>query len=479
MEGAMANILIIDDEEYIRDILSVRVRRLNHVPFSAATIKQGMKLIKNRAFDLIFLDVNLPDGSGLDLLETIKQKSQSPEVIIITAVGSRQGAEIAIKNGAWDYLNKPLKKEDINLRIERALEFRKMKGNRQQPVVLETGSIIGKSKAIKKCLRKVAQCASSKSNVLLHGETGTGKEVFAKAIHDNCKFSGDNFIVVDCAAMTESLAESVLFGHVKGAFTGADKASDGLVLNADNGTLFLDEIGELPLSLQSSFLRVLQEKKIRPVGSHIEKTSDFRLISATNRDLDLMVEKGTFRRDLLHRIRTLDIELPPLRERKSDIRDLSSFFINDICRTQDLKEKVLPPETLELLESYDWPGNVRELVHTIEQTLINEPDSPLVYPYSLPDHIRLNFVNQRLPEADQTESVLQGNPLESALRSYINRHNVSSLKDVRTFFFEEIEKIYLKSVLSDNAWNIEKTAGILGIGRNRVYVLLRKYNLKQ
>ncbi len=475
----MANILIIDDEEYIRDILSVRVRRLNHSPFSAATIKQGMELIRKTAFDLIFLDVNLPDGSGLDLLQTIKQETQSPEVVIITAVGSHQGAEIAIKNGAWDYLNKPLKKEDINLRIKRALEFREIKEKRQQPVVLETGSIIGKSNAIKKCLRKVAQCAVSQSNVLLHGETGTGKEVFAKAIHDNSKLSGDNFIVVDCAAITESLAESVLFGHVKGAFTGADKASDGLVLKADKGTLFLDEIGELPLSLQSTFLRVLQEKKIRPVGSHSEKSSDFRLISATNRDLDQMVEKGTFRRDLLHRIRTLDIELPPLRERKSDIRELSSFFINDICLKQGLKEKGLLPETLELLESYDWPGNVRELVHTIEQSIVNEPDSPLLYPYSLPDHIRLNFVKQGMPQADETESSIQKNSLESVLLSYINKNNSPNLKDVRNLFFEKIEKIYLKSVLSENDGDIEKTARILGIGRNRVYVLIRKYNLKQ
>ncbi|WP_022663703.1 sigma-54-dependent transcriptional regulator [Desulfospira joergensenii] len=475
----MANILIIDDEEYIRDILSVRVRRLNHSPFSAATIRQGRKLIRETVFDLIFLDVNLPDGSGLDLLQSIKQETNSPEVVIITAVGSHEGAEIAIKNGAWDYLNKPLKKEDINLRIERALEFRKMKNHRRQPVVLETGKIIGKSKAIKKCLRKVAQCAASHSNVLLHGETGTGKEVFANAIHSNCRLSAGNFIVVDCAAMTESLAESVLFGHVKGAFTGADKASDGLVLKADKGTLFLDEIGELPLSLQSTFLRVLQEKRIRPVGSHMEKPSDFRLISATNRDLDQMVEKGTFRRDLLHRIRTIDIELPPLKARKPDIRELASFFISDICQKQNLKEKVLLPETLDLLESYDWPGNVRELIHTIEQSIVNEPDSPLLYPYSLPDHIRLNFVKKGLPDLEKTEAEPRKDSLEAILLSGIDKGNPPNLKDIRNQFFDKIEKIYLKAVLAENNWDVEKTAGILGVGKNRVYVLTRKYNLKQ
>ncbi len=475
----MANILIIDDEEYIRDILSVRVRRLNHDAFSAATITHGLKIMEEKAIDLILLDVNLPDGNGLDLLQKIKQNPSGPEVIIITAVGSHEGAEIAIKNGAWDYLSKPLGKEDIILRIKRALEYKKNKKESEKPVVLETESIIGRSRAIKKCLKQVAQCASSRSNVLLYGETGTGKEVFAKVIHVNCILTGNNFIVVDCASMTESLAESVLFGHVKGAFTGADSSKEGLVAKADKGTLFLDEIGELPLSLQTTFLRVLQEKRFRPVGSSKEKQSDFRLICATNRNLDQMVSEGTFRKDLLHRIRTFDIELPPLRERISDIQELSAFYIKILCIKHNLNLKALLPETLELLESYDWPGNVRELIYTIERSILNEPESSLLYPFSLPDNIRVNFVKQGLKHKQAPEFPVEHSNLESILFSSIDEGAMPSLKDLRNLFLEKIEKEYLKYVLSKTNWDINKVSQTLGIGKNRVYVLIRKYNLKE
>ncbi len=474
----MANILIIDDEEYIRDILSARVQGLNHTASSAATIHQSVELLKKDNFDLVFLDVILPDGNGLDLLQVLRELPSEPEVIIITAVGSLKGAEIAIKNGAWDYMSKPLKKEDIILRIERALAYREIK-KKNKPRILETESIIGKSPAIKKCLKQVAQCISSRSNVLLSGETGTGKEVFARAIHENCSLTGDNFIIVDCAAMPKTLAESVLFGHVKGAFTGADHASEGLVAAADKGTLFLDEIGELPFSLQATFLRVLQERSFRPVGSSKEKRSEFRLISATNRDLDQMVSKGTFRKDLLHRIRTSHIDLPPLRERKTDTQELAAFYVKKLCMKHHLTTKTFLPETLEVLEFYDWPGNVRELIHTIEQTILNEPDSPLVYPNSLPDPIRLNYVGQHLPEQQDTECQNEQGALESVLFSLIDKNSMPNLKDLRNHFFEKIEKVYLKAVLSSTGWNMDKTAEILGVGKNRVYVLMRKYNLKE
>lgn len=477
MEKVMANILIIDDEEYIRDILSARVQGLNHTARTAATIRQASELIEAHRFDLVFLDILLPDGNGLDLLQTIRQQPPSPEVIIITAAGGLKGAEIAIKNGAWDYMNKPLKKEDIILRIDRALAYREIK-KKSRPRILKTESIIGKSPAIKKCLEQITQCIASRSNVLLSGETGTGKEVFAKAIHDNCSLTGDNFIIVDCAAMPKTLAESVLFGHVRGAFTGADKASEGLVATADKGTLFLDEIGELPFSLQATFLRVLQEKSYRPVGSSIEKRSDFRLISATNRDLDQMVSEGTFRKDLLHRIRTFHIELPPLRDRQSDARELSAFYIKKLCAKHQVSDKTFLPETLDFLESYDWPGNVRELIHTVEQTILNEPDSPFVYPYSLPDPIRLNYVKQHLPDLKESQNIIKHDSFESFLLSAIDRDNLPNLKELRNLFFEKIERTYLKAVLSQTGWDIDKTGQILGVGKNRVYVLIRKYDLK-
>ena len=214
-------------------------------------------------------------------------------------------------------------------------------------------------------------------------------------------------------------------------------------------------------------------------GSSREKQSDFRLISATNRNLDQMVSKGTFRKDLLHRIRTSHIDLPPLRERRTDIQELASFYLDAFCKKHQLASKAFLPETIEFLESYDWPGNVRELIHTIEQTILSEPGSSLVYPNSLPDPIRLHYVKQYLPEHKDVDKMPENRSLESILLSAIDKNTQPSLKEIRNLFFEKIEKIYLKKVLFDTGWNIDETARILGVGKNRVYVLVRKYHLEK
>ena len=475
----MANVLIIDDEEYIRNVLCRRVEKLNHPAWAAESLNQGTQMIEEVDFDLIFLDVNLPDGNGLELLHFIKQQPSKPEVVIITAVGDPEGAELAIKNGAWDYLTKPFNKDDIILRVNRAIEYRKIKQKQMKPpVVFHADKIIGKSPAIKKCLKQAARSSASSSNVVLYGETGTGKELMARAIHDNSDRCDHPFVVVDCASLPESLVESVLFGHVKGAFTGADKATDGLILQADKGTLFLDEIGELPATLQAGFLRVLQERKFRPVGSPTEKQSDFRLISATNRNLDEMVSNGNFRRDLFHRIRTFAIEIPPLRKRKTDIYDLMVHYVKNLCIKHDLSPKIILPETLELLESYHWPGNVRELVNTLERAMLSEPEAPMLYPFFLPDHIRINFVKQGLPESRSIENETNQNTFESILYASIDKDAMPTLKDFRNHFLDKIEKVYLRTVLSQNEWDIEKTARISGLSKNRIYVLTKKYSLQ-
>ncbi len=477
----MAAILIIDDEELIRISLADRVRRLNHTAWTAPTLKEGLDLIEQESFDLVFLDVNLPDGSGLDALPIIKQNSSKPEVIIITAMGSSQGAELAIKNGAWDYITKPFIREDIILHIKRTIEFRDAKLLQFQPVPLNTEKIIGKSDSIKKSINQIAQCANNDANVLIFGETGTGKELFAKAIHDNSMVTKGNYIVVDCAAMPESLTESVLFGHVKGAFTGADKFSEGLIKKADGGTLFLDEIGELPLSIQKTFLRVLQERKFRPVGSNKEDSSKFKLISATNRDLDKMVDQGSFRQDLLHRLRTFSIELPPLRERKKDILILAQHYINLICKKHVLKNKALYPETLEMLESYRWPGNVRELINAIEKAILSEPDFPILYPMFLPDHIRINFVDKRMGET-KTDNKMDIKPLNQSdciFSPLYTSGRIPKLKDFRSNAIEKIESQYFKSLLKQTNWDLELAAEISSVSKSRVYYLIKKFNLKK
>jgi two-component system NtrC family response regulator len=279
---------------------------------------------------VIFLDVRLPDGNGLENLTTFREQPSTPEVIIMTGVGDPDGAELAVKGGAWDYIQKPFSKQEIVLLLHRALDYRE-KSAQKIPVILKREHIIGSSSRLQAHLDLLAQAANTDTNVLISGESGTGKELFARAIHQNSVRAGKKFVVVDCTALPENLVESVLFGHKKGAFTGADRTENGLFKYADGGTLFLDEVGELPLSIQKKFLRVLQEHRFRLVGSQQEISSDFRVVAATNRDLEQMVETGDFRQDLLYRLRAFTIELSPLRERFSDTRELTIHHISRIC----------------------------------------------------------------------------------------------------------------------------------------------------
>ncbi len=475
----MARILIIDDETYIRDILKTRVERMGHTACSASTLEQGLEKLNQILIDLVFLDVNLPDGSGLNALSFIKETPHKPEVIIITADGSCKGAELAIKNGAWDYIEKPFRKETIILHVTRALEFRQAKQSKSPPVVLNTDSIIGKSRAVKRCLKQVAQCAESLVNVLIYGETGTGKEIFAKVIHDNCRKTGNKFIVVDCAALPEHLIESVLFGHKKGAFTGAEKASPGLILNADGGTLFLDEIGELSLSMQKAFLRVLQERKFRPVGSTREIKSHFRLICATNKNLDLMVKQEKFRTDLLHRLQTFVIELPPLRDRPEDIKELSLYYMDKLCRKHNVTPKVLPPDTLAILEAYDWPGNIRELVNALEKAIISEPDMPILYSALLPVHIRISHAEKNLQHEDNNPHQNFLYSMISLLQSDGKKNKTPLFKTFKKNVFEQISPFYFKNLLAKTNWDLDKAVALSGLSKNRLYFFIRKYGLKQ
>lgn len=475
-----AKILTIDDEELVRETLAEHIERLGLQSKKAPTLSEGMTLLKEEAFDLVFLDINLPDGNGLEALPLIKQNPSSPEVIIITAIGSTEGAKIAIQNGAWDYITKPLNRDEIILLIERTIEYRKSKQKQQfTPVVIETADIIGKSKVIKDCINIVARSAARNANVLITGETGTGKELFARAIHDNQPAITGDYIVVDCAALPGTLMESVLFGHIRGAFTGADSTSDGLVKKADKGTLFLDEVGELPLSMQKTFLRVLQEKKFRPIGSSREMTSDFRLIAATNRDLAKMVDEGTFRQDLYHRLKTMCISLPPLCERGEDISLLAHHFVVKLCAKHSLPAKALPSETLNLLNSYNWPGNVRELLNALEKAILSEPGLPIIYPMFLPQEIRINFANSRIKTGDETLAASNNNPLANSIQSRLYLlETIPGLKEYREQATSEIESLYLKSVLKHCNNDLDQAAQVSKVSKSRFYALMAKYNLK-
>src|SRR6056297_1446789 len=469
----MSSILIIDDDEMMCATLSALVQRKGHAATCATTLQQGRTLVETRDFDIAFLDVKMPDGNGLDLLTQINATPSAPEVIIITGFGDPDGAELAIKSGAWDYIEKGFSIKEITLSLERALQYRKEKQEvlrGRKPIPLHRPDIIGSSPALNACLDLVAQSAGSDAHVFISGETGTGKELFARAVHENSARRSENFVVVDCTALPETLVESLLFGHEKGAFTGAERARDGLVKQAHKGTLFLDEVGELPMNLQKSFLRVLQEHRFRPLGATREIESDFRLIAATNRDLDAMAAEGSFRSDLLFRLRSFVIELPPLRKRKDDIKSLTRYFVDRFCEQHCSGPKGLDAEFLHMLMLYPWPGNVRELVNTLERTLTAAQFDPTLFPQHLPNHIRVHVPPPAM-EKSHSEPKLP-DPVTPA-------DTLSKLQDYREEVLNRAEQQYLTVLMSQAHTDIGLACDISGLSQSRLYALLKKYDISR
>lgn len=465
----MAKILIVDDDEIMSAMLTEMVSRAGHNVSRAPTLSEGLKKAIENEFDVVFLDIRLPDGNGLDALPLIRKAPSGPEVIIITGFGDPDGAELAMRNEAWDYLQKPSSVKDMTLALTRAIQYREEKKSHKPPIVLKRDGIIGSSSQMEAVMSLLAQAAGNEANVLIAGATGTGKELFAWAIHNNSRRAGKNFVVVDCTALPETLVESILFGHEKGAFTGADKMRDGLVKQANGGTLFLDEVGELPLDIQKSFLRVLQEHSFRPIGGKDILDSDFRLIAATNRDLGHMVAEGKFREDLLFRIRTLTIDLPPLRGRPADIEELTKYYIAKFCNRYDIAQKGFSPEFLEALKNYGWPGNVRELISTLERALFTSFHEPTLFPKHLPTDLRIHLARVSMGKKGSSRSGSITNATISA--------SLPSLKDFRDTAITETERQYLTELKAITGGNIAEACRISGLSRPRLYALLKKYGL--
>jgi DNA-binding NtrC family response regulator len=466
----MADILIIDDEASIGGLLARFMKKEGHHVVYAGTLSEGLEHLENHAFDVVFLDVHLPDGNGLEALPLITATPSSPEVIIITGEGDPDGAELAITSGAWTYILKPPSMNNILLQLNRALQYRKEKANARPPVALKREGIVGKSPPIAACLDMVAQVATADVPVLITGETGTGKDLFARAIHDNSSRAGGKFVVVDCASIPETLVGSMLFGHEKGAFTGAQKDRIGLILEADGGTLFLDEIGELPATLQKDFLRVLQEFRFRPLGSNREIKSNFRLIAATNRDLKKMADAGQFRTDLLFRVRTFCIDLPPLRDRTGDIRDLAVHCMNLFCEREGIETKGFSSDFFEMLAAYDWPGNVRELYHTLEQVLIIARFEPTLYPRHLPNDIRTRYARAMVGEKKTPDRKNQEADGSGAL-------TFPTIRQVRDQALLKSETQYLHDLMAHTRGDLQEAVRISGLSQSRLYHLMKKYRI--
>ncbi|MCJ7602998.1 MAG: sigma-54 dependent transcriptional regulator [Desulfobulbaceae bacterium] len=458
----MANILIIDDDKSLCGAVVRKLAKLEHAADDVHTLADAYEMAAAGDYDIILLDVRMPDGNGLEQLPRLKSVASAPEVIIITGGGNPDGAELAIKSGAWCYLEKATIIKDLALPITRALEYRQVK-KKSATVGLMRNDLVGSSSPIAKCLEHVSKIASTDANVLITGETGTGKEVFARTVHGNSPRAKGNFVVVDCASLPENLVETTLFGHEKGAFTDAVRAHTGLIKQADGGTLFLDEIGELPVSMQKSFLRVLEEKSFRPVGSANVVHSNFRLISATHRDLHAMVAQGLFRNDLLFRIESCTIDIPPLRERLEDIRELTDYCINKLCERYGQEFKSYSVEFLEVLTKYDWPGNVRELFHVLDHAFAEGVLSPTLFSLYLPEKIRI--LHARMNVKGKGDAAAGSGRLPSDLPPSLQWRQAR----------ENFEKKFFHDLMMYADGNIQTASMVSGLSRTRLYQLVEKY----
>lgn len=464
--------MIIDDDQVMCDMLATKFSKMGHQTDAAQTLGSGFTKVQKGNFDLVFLDVGMPDGNGLDILPDIRKSSSRPEVIIITGLGDPQGAEMAIRSGAWDYIEKGSSLREITLPLTRALQYRGEKLNHQPLMALKRESIIGNSPVMQPCFDRLAQAAASDANVLITGETGTGKELFARAVHENSARAQQSYVVVDCASLPESLVENLLFGHAPGAFTGADRAQEGLIAQAHRGTLFLDEVGELPLSLQKAFLRVLQEHSFRPLGGGSEVHSDFRLVAATNRDIDTLVSEGRFRRDLLFRLRSLTIGLPPLRERSDDLTELVMGHIATLCERYGIECKGFHPEFIEALRAYSWPGNVRELFNTLERAISAAGYSPTLFRKDLPDAVRIAVAQSALSKKPPLGPLVPEEPEPPSgelptLRTY--------LRDIT----DQLEHSYLEELLVRTGGDLKEACDISGLSRTGLYDRLKKHGISR
>jgi two-component system NtrC family response regulator len=479
----MALILVVDDDDRISRLLAEEFTRLGHRTLTAGSVAGARREAGAHQLDVVFLDVQLPDGSGLDIISELKDTPAKPEVIIFTGYGNPEGAEMAIMNGAWDYLEKPISLDRLHLALGRALAYRAQKKKAGQvAAVLERGGLLGDSPAMQACLNTVAEVAGSDASVLVWGETGAGKELVSRAIHLNSPRKEGAFVVVDCAALPENLVESLLFGHEKGAFTGAHSRATGLLAKAHGGSLFLDEVGELSLDIQRKLLRALQEHKFRPVGGGQEVESDFRVVAATNRDLDAMSAEGRFRPDLLYRLKGMSIRVPPLKERAQDIKTIASSFCAELCERSGIPSKGFAPDFFEALEAYDWPGNVRELKNTMEWVVARALDQPTLFRAHLPLNIRAKLARESVGEAAPPPGETER--LEDDGQAFIPGLAVAppeivsqTLKDYRGIAAEAAEKIYLQALLKRHGAEPRQAQRMSGLSKARYYALLKKHQL--
>jgi len=440
-------ILVVDDDEALLRLLSMRLSASGFAVTTCATGEEALTLAKREMFDLALTDLRLPDRDGLSVLEELKLIHPDLPVLLLTAHGTIPNAVEAMQKGAFGYLTKPFDDKELQATLERALEQQRMSREIQRLKLLVKElygleNVIARSPKMQVLLDQVARVAETDATICLLGETGTGKEVIARVIHCNSRRARGPFIGVNCGAIPESLFESELFGHVKGAFTGAQQAKRGLVQSAQGGTLFLDEIAEMPLTLQVKLLRAIQEREVQEVGAERPCKVDVRFIASTNRDLSAAVRAGAFREDLYYRIHVFPITIPPLRERRDDIPFLAQHFLQQSARRMQKEIRGFLPEAMQKLTLHHWPGNIRELENAVEKAVVLSSQDMIT-----PD---------LLPSVTQ-EPTGQVKPLTEAR--------------------DEFEQNYLKAILQLTGGNISRAAQIAGRYRADFYKLLKKHGL--
>jgi DNA-binding NtrC family response regulator len=456
MNKTSAHLLVVDDDPVTVNLLKEVLTKEGYEVITALSAQEAMARGMEDFFDIVITDMRLGDQDGMEVLRSFKKLAPETTVIMITAFGSIETAIEAIREGAFDYISKPFKLDEIKFTIRRALEQRRLlQENRfyRQELLskYQFKNVIGRTSQMFQVYKTIAKVADTKSTVLLYGERGTGKELIARSLHYNSHRNDRPFIPVDCASLVENLMESELFGHVRGAFTGALITKKGLFEEADGGTIFLDEVTNLSLSIQAKLLRFLQEHEIKRVGGTESIKVDVRVIAAANQLLEPLVNSEKFREDLFDRLNVVSIILPPLRERIEDIPLLANHFLQKFSEENHKNISHISPETLEILTQYSWPGNVRELENTIERAVILSVH-PIILPEDLPQKF-LQAVAEKRPEKIQEKQPLFPEKLLP---------------------LKEIEKSYVLRVLQETKGNKKKASEILGIDRTTLYRILEK-----
>ncbi len=449
-------ILVVDDDESLRRVTEVQLEEEGYQVATAAGGEEALRLLEQGPYDLVISDLKMPGMGGVDLLREIRQRYPEVVVILLTAFGTVETAVEAMKLGAYDYVTKPVNPDALRLIVERALdhvrlreEVRSLRRSLDEKYGFE--NIIGRSPALLYILEAAARAAQTDATVLIRGETGTGKELLAKGIHFNSPRRNRPFITINCGAIPRELLESELFGHLKGSFTGAISHKKGKVEMADGGTLFLDEIGDVPLELQVKLLRLIQEREIEKIGEGRPIKVDVRIIAATHRNLQTMIEDGSFREDLYYRLNVIPLEIPPLRDRAEDIPELVKHFFELAKRKHRRDELVLPETLMPYFTAYRWPGNVRELENVVER-LVVLARGPQVTVDDLPESLR------------------RERPVLGALQMELPPHGVS---------LEAVEKELILLALRKHNWNQTHAARYLDISRKTLIYRMEKYGLSR